>query len=320
MGNYNFKKGITFGLLGTFLIGLQPVISNARPSIIDPFIFAAITSQIQAIIFLPFFLYTRKSLITGMSKEIIPQIRTSLLNGWKKKKNFCLLIIIGISFSVVPVLLYIGFEFAGAINSSLTLKSEIIFALLFGMIILKEKRISMIQVFFCIVLYFGLILAITKGSFNLLEFNLGVIILTISVGMFTFIHTLTKSGFDRNELFPSQVIFVRNLISGIILILIYLIFFPIDNLQLLLDFENLIFFLLMSLDYGVGLFLWYKTLTYIEIGKASIINSLSPIVSAFFSWLILGEIFTIFHLFGTLIIIFSIYMIVREKKIDSDKV
>lgn len=320
MGNYNFRKGITYGLLGTFLIGLQPVISNARPSVIDPFIFAAVTAQVQALIFLPIYLFTRKSLITNKSDEIIPQIRDSLLNGWRKKKNFYLLIIIGISFSIVPVLLYIGFELAGAINSSLTLKSEIIFALLFGMIILKEKKISITQVIFCIVLYFGLILAITKGSFNLLEFNVGVIILTISVGLFTFMHALTKSGFDRNEIFPSQVIFVRNLISGVILILIYLIFFPIAKLQLLLDFKNFIFFILMSLDYGIGLFLWYKTLTYIEIGKASIINSLSPIVSAFFSWLILGEIFTIYHLFGTLIIVFSIYMIVREKKVNSNKV
>lgn len=70
----------------------------------------------------------------------------------------------------------------------------------------------------------------------------------------------------------------------------------------------------MGVDYGFSLFLWYKTLTYIEIGKASIINSLTPIILAFFAWMILGEIFTIFHLFGTPIVIFSICIIVREKK------
>lgn len=314
MSNYNLKKGLSFGLIGVFLIGLQPVISNARPSIIDPFIFAAITALIEALIFLPLFIFERRRLIQNKNKEINLHNRDSLLNGWKKKKNINLLITIGLIFSVVPVLLYIGFKIAGVNNSSLVLKSEIIFALIFGSLILKEKRISKVQIIFCIVLFFGLLLAITHGSFNLLEFNLGVIILTISVVLFTFIHTFTKSGFDRNEIFPTQVVFIRNLMSGLILFVLYIIFFPIENLLLILDFENFIFFLLMGFDYGFSLFLWYKTLTYIEIGKASIINSLTPIVSAFFSWMILGEIFTIFHLFGTLIVILSIYVIVREKK------
>jgi drug/metabolite transporter (DMT)-like permease len=85
-------------------------------------------------------------------------------------------------------------------------------------------------------------------------------------------------------------------------------------MKIILDFDYSVFFILMGVDYGFSLFLWYKTLTYIGIGKASIINSLTPIVTSFFSWLILGEAFTIFHLIGTIIIIFSIYVIVREKK------
>ncbi|MHA2392392.1 MAG: DMT family transporter [Promethearchaeota archaeon] len=314
MGNYNLKKGITFGSIGVFLIGLQPVISIARPSVIDPFIFAAMTALVEALIFLPLYLFERRRLILHKNKQLDLKIRDSLLNGWKKKNNINLLVTIGLIFSVVPVLLYIGFEIAGGINSSLTLKSEIIFALLFGVIFLKEKKISKVQIIFCFVLFFGLILAITQGSFNLLEFNIGIIILTICVAIFTIIHTFTKSGFDRNEVFPTQVVFVRNLMSGLILFILYIIIFPFENVVQILDFENFIFIILMAVDYGFSLFLWYKTLTYIEIGKASIINSLTPIITAFFSWVILGEIFTIFHLIGTPIVIFSIYVIVREKK------
>ena len=306
MSNYNFKKGVTFGSIGVFLIGLQPVISIARPSIIDPFMFATMTALVEALIFLPLYLIERRRLSQNKNNAFDLQIRDSLLNGWKKKKNMNLLITIGLTFSVVPLLLYIGFDIAGAINSSLTLKSEIIFALVFGVIFLKEKRISKVQIIFCVVLFLGLLIAITEGSFNLIEFNMGVIILIICVVLFTFIHTFTKSGFDRNEIFPTQVIFVRNLVSGLILFILYITIFPVENLKLILDFNNSIFFLLMGVDYGFSLFLWYKTLTYIEIGKASIIISLTPIVTAFFSWIILGVVFTIFHLIGTLINIFSI--------------
>ncbi|MFX0142186.1 MAG: EamA family transporter, partial [Candidatus Hodarchaeota archaeon] len=206
---------------------MQPVIANSRPSIIDPYIFAAITALIEALIFFPIFmLETRRISKNNPSEE---ERIDSLLNGCKKKKNIKLLIVIALIFSIVPILLYIGYDLAGAINSSLALKSEIIFALLFGYLILKEEKISKIQILFCFLLFIGLIIAITQGSFNLLEFNVGVIILLFSVALFTLVHAFTKSAFDRNELFPTQVVFIRNLCSGIILTLVYLVIFPKEN-------------------------------------------------------------------------------------------
>lgn len=313
MENYNLKKGVIFASITIFTIGLQPVISNARPSIIDPYLFGAITAIIEALIFFPIFILERRKLKKELTKSSEVQERNySLLNGWKKRVNIKVLIIIGLSFSAVPILLYIGYELAGAIISSLTLKSEIIFALIFGFFLLKEK-INKKQIAFCFLLFFGLIVAITGGSFNLLEFNLGVIILLLSVILFTFVHTITKISFERNELFPSQVVFIRNFISGILLTIIYFLVCPLENIFIVINPINFIFFLIMGLDYGISLFLWYKTLTYIQIGKAAIIISLTPIVSSFFSFLFLGELFTIYHLIGTIIIILSICMIMKEK-------
>ncbi|MEJ2295474.1 MAG: DMT family transporter [Candidatus Lokiarchaeota archaeon] len=314
MVSKNLKKGIIYGVIGVFLIGLQPVIADSRPSEIDPFIFAAITALIEMIIFFPLYLLERKKL----KKNILDYPENSRrfqaqLNGWKKKKNTILLIIIGISFSIVPVLLYIGFELAKAIPSALALKSEVIFALLFGFLILKEK-ITKTQILFSVVLFLGLIIAISKGNMNLLEFNIGVVILIISVAIFTFIHTLTKIGLNRNDLFSTQIVFFRNLLSGTILLLIYIIVFPLENLWIVVDPLNFLYFILMGLDDGFSLFFWYKTLSYIDIGKAGIINSITPIITAFFAFIILGEVFTIYHLIGLSIIIFSIVMIVREKE------
>ncbi len=312
MENYNLKKGVIFASISIFTIGLQPVISNARPNIIDPYLFGAITALIEAVIFLPIYILERRNLKKQLQNSSELPEKNLLLNGWKKKKNIKVLIIIGLSFSAVPILLYIGYELAGAIISSLTMKSEIIFALIFGFFLLKEK-INKMQITFCFLLFFGLIVAITGGSFNLLEFNLGVIILLLSVVLFTFVHTLTKISFERNELFPSQVVFIRNFISGVLLTIIYFLVFPLENIFIVIDPNNLIFFIIMGLDYGISLFLWYKVLTYIQIGKASIIISLTPIVSAFFSFLFLGELFTIYHLIGTIIVILSIFIIMKEK-------
>jgi drug/metabolite transporter (DMT)-like permease len=313
--NENFKKGLLFGTIAIFTIGLQPVIANSRPKIIDPYLFAAITALIEALIFLPPYILERRKLKNSLTVEMdeSQQIKNkSLLNGWKGKKNIKFLLFIGLTFSIVPVLNYIGFEITGAINSSLIFKSEIIFALIFGFIFLKEK-ISLIQILFCFLLFLGLVLSLTQASFDLLEVNVGVIILLISVIIFTLVHTLTKLRFDRNELFPTQVVFIRNSVSGIILFSTYFLFFPLEKMLIVIDPQYFIYFLLMGVDYGLSLFLWYKSLTYIEIGKASVILSLTPIVSAFFSFILLGEEFTIFHLIGTFIIIFSITIIVGKK-------
>ncbi|MBD3197248.1 MAG: EamA family transporter [Candidatus Lokiarchaeota archaeon] len=311
----DFKKGIIYGAIGIFIIGLQPIIANSRPAIIDPYIFAAITALIEASIFLPIFLFERKEYKKKLEVSTINSERIqSLLNGWKKKSNLKVLFVIGVTFSIVPVLLYIGYELAGSILSGLALKTEVIFALIFGRIILNEEKISKLKILFFSVLFLGLIIAMTQGSLNIIEFNMGVLIIIISVIIFTFIHTITKIKLDAHELFASQVVFIRNLLSGTILFLIYIIIFPIENLLILLDPMNLFFFLIMGFDYGFSLFVWYKTLSYIEISKASIINSLTPIISSLFGFLLLGDLFTLYHFVGLVLIIVSIYMIVREPK------
>jgi len=316
VANQNFKKGLLFGTVAIFTIGLQPVIATSRPEIIDPYLFAAITALIEALIFLPLYTLERRKLKNRIEVETDEnqQIKSrSLLNGWKEANNIKLLLLIGLTFSIVPILNYIGFEIAGPINSSLIFKSEIIFALIFGFLFLKEK-ISLVQILFCFLLFLGVIISVTEASFNLLEINTGVIILLISVSIFTLVHTVTKSGFDRNELFPTQVVFIRNIFSGILLFSTYFLFFPLENILIVIDPQYFIFFLLMAVDYGVSLFLWYKSLTYIDIGKASVILSLTPIVTAFFSSIFLGDKLTVFHLIGTFIIIFSIAIIVRQKQ------
>jgi len=264
-------------------------------------------------LFCPIYFLERKKLKRESNLDNAKSYKNgNLLIGWKQKRNILVFILIGITFSVVPVMLFIGFELTGAINSSLALKSEIVVALFFGFIILKEK-VSILQVIFCGLLFFGLFLAITEGFQYLVNFDIGVLIIISSVVLFTFVHTITKAGFDRGEIFPSQVVFIRNLLSSCILIIFYAIIFPIDNFLIVITDNNLYFFLMMGIDYGLALYAWYKTLTFIEIGKASIVISFTPIISSFFSFILLGETFTIFHLIGMIIVIFSIFMIVRKK-------
>ena len=112
MGTENLKKGLLFGIIAIFTIGLLPVIANSRPKIIDPYLFAVITSLIEALIFLPVYILERRKLKVSIeieTDEKLQLMNKSLLNGWKKVNSIKLLLIIGLTFSIVPVLNYIGF-------------------------------------------------------------------------------------------------------------------------------------------------------------------------------------------------------------------
>ena len=311
MNNRNLKKGSVFGAFSLLISSFIPIIILLRPKEIDAYIFTAMYCLIEALIFLPLVLIERgkiKQQIQNQTED--SQDLNSLLNGWKRNKKF--LIYLGINFAVAQVLFVIAFELAGAINATLAARTSIIFALLFAFIFSYEK-ISKVKILFSIILIFGLILAITQGSFNLLEFNIGVLIMIISAMLWMLAHSLTKPIFDKNELTPTQLVFSRNLLSGIFLISTYFIFFPKENVNILLNPINYYFFIAMGFFYAFNLYFWYKSVSYLEVSKATIINSPAPILTAFFAFIFLGEIFTIYHLIGSIIIIFSIIMIVKEK-------
>jgi drug/metabolite transporter (DMT)-like permease len=315
----NTKKGLIFGGLGVLLVGFQPIVANARPQSLDAFIFAAMTCLVEAAMFLPLTLLEIKKKNSSITKINRKFSNSTTWQNWKKNK--WLLFLIGIIFGLNQLLFFVGYNLAGAINGALTQKTSVFFGLLFGVLILNEK-ISKIQIIFSCILFFGLFLAITQGSLTT-SYNMNVVIGVLILLFITFLwmlgHTLTKSMLDRNEMTPTQMVFIRNIISGIILFIIYLLAFPVENLSVFNETINVFFFIAMGVVYGSGLFCWYKTLSYLDVSKATIVISPTPIVTSIFASFILGEFFTIFHLIGTLLVIISIVMIVRQKQIANIK-
>ena len=308
----SYLKGILYGIGSVILIGIQPIIANSRPSEIDAFFFAMITVIYEAIIFFPLFLIEQKQLKGNIRKETNENEENNIvLNGWKKHK--ALLVYLRVNFAIAQILFFLSFELAGAINASLAQKTTIIFGLLFGFLINHEK-ISITQIIFSVILLFGVVLAVTQGSFNLLEFNIGVLVMIATTCLWMIAHSFTKPILEKNELSSIQIVFIRNCLNGIVLFSTYFIFFPIKNMILLFSPVNHLFFILMGISYSFDLFCWYKALAYIDVSTASLIIAPSPIITALFAMIILGETFTIFHLIGMIIITISIIVIINKKK------
>ncbi|MHA1468372.1 MAG: hypothetical protein ACTSP6_09905, partial [Promethearchaeota archaeon] len=115
MENKNLERGIIFGLLGAFLIGLQPIVANSRPMIIDAYLFAAMTTSVEALIFFPLALIERRKIKFDFENEKISiEEHDSLLHGYKR--NIPLLIFVGGAFGFGMFLFFTGYQLAGAIN------------------------------------------------------------------------------------------------------------------------------------------------------------------------------------------------------------
>jgi len=312
--NKNLKKGLIFGVIGNFFVGFQPIIANSRPAALDAHIFAALTCIVEAAIFLPLIIIEKKVNL-AKNNDANANHSNTMIKNWRK--NIWLFLFIGTIFGLNQLLFFIGYELAGAINGSLTQKTTVFFSLIFGYLILKE-RITKVQIIFSTILFFGLILAISQGSFNLLTFSLdilsGVLIMLFITCLWMFGHSITKPVFNRNEATPTQMVFIRNILSGIILFSTYFLFFPFENIGLLFVPINQFYYISMGAIYGAGLYCWYKTLSYLDVSKATILFSPTPIITAIFATLFLGELFTVFHLIGLVIIIVSIVIIVKQKE------
>jgi len=93
----NLKKGLIFGVIGTVLVGFQPIIANSAKTI-DPHAFSAMTCLIEASIFLPIMLLEmrinkKKARISNGSLSENSLIRSLRKNAW-------LLLLIGIIFGI----------------------------------------------------------------------------------------------------------------------------------------------------------------------------------------------------------------------------
>lgn len=314
-------KGVAYAALSLLFVSFQPIIANARPEELDAFLFAAATCIVEALVFFPMLIIETKILKKRMKNKQIGKkadkknilLDKKFLHPFEKLKDHKLfLIYIGLNFGIAQVLFFIAYRLAGAINGSLAQQTTIIFGLLFGFLILKEKP-NLIQIIFSFILLFGLIFAVTKGKFNIIELNFGVILMVFVTAMWMIAHSLSRDVFSQDKITPIQLAFIRNVISGLFLIIFYILFFPITNLALILKPINLLFMVLMGVDYALDIFLWYNSLKYIEVSKATVLVSPMPIITAFFAFVILGEIFTIYHFIGAFIIIMSIIVIVSQK-------
>lgn len=224
------------------------------------------------------------------------------------------MILISMLFAIALPFFYLGYDLSTPGLGALMIKSTILYSLLYGAFFLKEE-VTKKQVLLSFLLLGGLGISLLQGTIWDDPFIVAGAIMLLLVALAWVIgHGLTKPMLDEGKVTSIKVIFTRNILGACFLLIVYVMVFPIENLGWLLVPEYLSSALLMALSYALGHFCWYKCLEKLPISIATGVVSPTPLVTGLFGMLFLGSSFTALDIIGTIVVITSIILIMREKR------
>ncbi|TFG20979.1 MAG: DMT family transporter, partial [Promethearchaeota archaeon] len=232
------------------------------------------------------------------------------------KEHWWRFLIVGFVFAGAQIMFFLGFDISGdsaAISGSIAMKSSIIFTLIIGWIFLKEKA-SPIQLIFTGIIFIGLFYTLTLGTFNPGNINYGTLILFLMPLLWTIGHSVSKKPLQQGVITPAQVIYIRTLISTVILVIFTFVTNPFSDISLFFNWTNILFMFLIALSYAVGHLGWYMSIKNIDLALSSAIQAPQPILTSFFAWWILNEPVKIYHYVGLSLIFLSILIILFDKQ------
>ena len=231
-------------------------------------------------------------------------------------KHWWRFVLVGLVFAGAQILFFWGFDISGVsgeISGSIAMKSSIIFTLIIGWIFLKEKA-SPIQLVMTIVIFVGLFYTLTSSTFNPGDINFGTLILFLMPILWTIGHSITKPLLQKNIVTPSQIIFIRTLISTVVLFTFTFILNPISDFNLFLNWNHVLFMFLIALSYVIGHLGWYTSIKHIDLALSSAIQAPQPILTSIFAWAILKTPVEFYHYVGLTVIFLSILVILWDKQ------
>ncbi|WP_332692679.1 DMT family transporter [Halalkalibacter lacteus] len=241
--------------------------------------------------------------------------------GWKDlKRNRSLWMkerkpIVALSISGIilfNLFLYASLQFTSSTNVAVIETTTPVFAVILGMLFLKE-RLNSIQCTGIFLSLIGALWVITKGSWTIisqLQFNLGDVLVLLAVIAWAVYTLLIKQHSHKYPLYGSL---------AIMLFLAVIILFPFAAVEwrvgiLHLLEPKLIFGLLYLGIFPsfVALVFWNKGVAAIGPSRASIFLNLLPVFTIIGAVLFLGETVSIFQLIGGIVVIVGVYLSTKE--------
>lgn len=284
------KKGEIIILVEAILWSLFPVVTILSFKSISPILSLAWSSLFMTIFF-GVILFFKKGWQDLHNKETLKDILLATL-------------ILGI---VYYLFYFFGLRYTTAGNASLIAQTEIFFSFLFFNIWHREY-ISFEHIVGAILMLIGAGIVLYPNVHN---FQMGdLMILTAS-----FIAPLGNffQRRARKKVKSEAILFVRSLISTPVIFVVA--YFTRANFSSI-NFDKTLIFLIVNgvLLLGLSKLLWVEGIHRINVMKANALNSIAPLSTLLFAWMLIGDIPNKFQLLSFVPMFFGIILLSRNKE------
>ncbi len=286
-------KGSILAVVCVPIFGLFPVVVKYGVATLNPIVFGSYAALVCAV-FLFVVLFVMRAPFSLLKNAQI-QLRLFVIGAF------------GTFLS--SVFFFIGSTMTTGINAAILLQIEPVYSMFIGYIFLRE-RIRAKQIYATLLVIFGTLLVLYNGR---LSINIGDIFVLLTPLCWQVSHYNGKILMRNANVGPIMVSFGRTLYGGLFLFVLALIMYRHGAFtQNIKEFFPLILFQGV-VTYAVGFILWYKTLSLINLSKATALITPYPVFSFFMAQFLLKESPTIYQIAGLSVIVVGIYLLLHVK-------
>ena len=291
--------GTIFILIGLFIYGIHPVVAEFGGLLVAPLFFAAIAA-----------------LIAGLVATIIASQSNPPMNRNISSSDLRRLVMAGVLGTFLAyTCLFIGVQLSSSNNAAIILRSELVFALVFGFFFLNE-RISARQLVWMSLMVFGVMLVVITNQLTVL--GMGDILLLGTPFAWAAGHTFAKPVLQRVSSWTAVA--YRNLVGGFLLLLLaigaILLGTPTLNTTNLLLVVVIVVIEIIVILLAHGL--WYEGIRRINLGKATALIAPAPLVT----FTLYAVVFMVppgpWQLIGATMVIGATILLAREVSLHRD--
>jgi drug/metabolite transporter (DMT)-like permease len=288
------RLGTAFVLVGLIAYGLEPVVAELGGLFLAPLLFAGLAA-----------------LLAGSLALVVGLWSRSKLGVTVKRTDYLRLIFTGFFGTFVAfACLFVGLQLTSSNNAAIILRSEVVFALLFGYVFLRET-ISPRQAVWMGLMVAGVLLVLaTTQAFVV---GVGDLLILVTPAAWATGHTFAKPTLQRVS--PWLVVALRNLVGGSFLLLGFALGFVMFRTPPVLVPEMSVIVLVIAAEVAVILLshgLWYESIRRINLGKATGLIAPAPLVTFGFSVLLFSLTPTWWQFIGALLVIAATILLSRE--------
>jgi drug/metabolite transporter (DMT)-like permease len=301
----NVKWGYISVIIATLLYGIYNTFSKILLQDLDPLAISALVYCIAGI-----FLFTVR--FSGVNNKLMGILDSKKeTETFMTRKDYVIILFTAISGSVIAPVIYLnGLNNITAVNASLLMNVEVLFIILIGISILKEK-FQKKELIGLVLILLGTVLLATNGNLNSISIteSIGTLFIIISAFFWSMDTTFSKFlSHKRDLLFISAT---KCSIGGGILLILALIF----DVNLRVPLNHLPYLLFIGL-FSIGFTFVMILFSIRKIGSTRT-GSLFPISSLFgavFAFLILKEPFTFMQFIYGILMILGVFVIYKFQK------